>query len=136
MESPWQIRTIQTDCGDNVVVIKITAKDISILGNQGGNQILRKLIDMLYEEQRAPKYIVVNLSQVEEMCSAFLGTMIDLIDKYALFGGALLLSQPSLCIKEAFDRCKVSSILDKFGYEDDLQAVKAVPNMKGVDLCI
>ena len=128
-ETLWRKEQI-THNNEVVTILRITKTDVRVTGSSSnGNLILNELINLQHD--RKPKNVILNFGKVQEVCSTFIGTLIDSIDKFSLFGGTLLLVETPPIVKEIFVRCNVSSIFSTFSYKNEQEALEDIPKMKG-----
>ncbi|BBM84571.1 STAS domain-containing protein [Candidatus Uabimicrobium amorphum] len=123
-----------TVSNENIMLLHITTKNVRITGTDSdGCIVLKDLSELSIQENRKPKNVILSLGNVQEVCSAFIGTLIDIMDKFSLYGGILLLVDVPTVAKDVFARCGVSSILSTFSYSCEQKAIEDLPRVRELD---
>ena len=116
---------------EDIILLSITAKNVRISTTDcDGCIVLKDLSELSIQENRKPKNVILNLGNVQEVCSAFIGTLIDIMDKFSLYGGILLLVDVPPVAKDVFARCGVSCVLSSFSYCCEQKAMEEVPRAR------
>ena len=126
----WTQKQI-TVSNEDIILLSIATENLRIATSDSvGCIVLKNLTELSIQENRKPKNVILTFGNVQEICSAFVGTLIDIMDKFSLYGGILLLVDVPPVVKDVFVRCGVSCVLSSFSYCCEQRAMEEVPRAR------